>query len=197
MPGRVRGGDGLLRLFSRKLYVDDNNWDDGLFPEIQLTGREPTVDEKLRLLATDSPHGRCVWRCPNNAVNHQGVIIEFAGGVTGTFDLICSTPVGRRTLTITGTTGEIEADSIGTRVILRRPAAGITATEEKIEFQTTEAGITGHWLAEWRMLHDFAGTIRGDGTGQGISRIEDSLRGHQIAFAAEFSRREGRTVAVG
>jgi hypothetical protein len=110
--------------------------------------------------------------------------------------MICSTPRGRRLLTVTGTDGQIETDSIGTRLVVRRPSKGISASEEIVEVETSIGDITGHWVAEWRMLHDFAGTVRGDGTGQGISRIEESLTGHQIAFAAEFSRREGRTVEI-
>jgi hypothetical protein len=46
------------------------------------------------------------------------------------------------------------------------------------------------------MLEGFADTIRSGHGETAVTRIEESLTGHQIAYAAEISVREERTVTV-
>ena len=158
-----------------------------------------TVEEKLQSLATDNPYGRCVWRCDNDVVDHQSVLIEFANGVTASHDLFCATARPERTLHLLGEVGEIEG-TLGTGSIkIRRfcPEPGPGFTEELIDLNAVDGSITGgHGGGDIRLIEDFIAVLRGDAASQAVTRIEDSLTSHLIAFAADTAMQERRVAEI-
>jgi hypothetical protein len=119
------GVEPTCRYSARALYVEDQTWDAYAWPINEYATRPPK-EEKLRILATTSPYGRCVWRCPNQVVDRQSVLTEFSDGVTFSHDLICAAPKRGRSIRIIGTEGEIEG--LSSRIV----AAAEKATGAKL-----------------------------------------------------------------
>ena len=185
----------VCRYSGRALYAEDDTWDAYAWPVNEYPA-PPTIEEKLGILATTSPYGRCVWRCPNHVVDHQAVLIQFADGTTASHDLFCATARRGRTIRIVGTDGEIEGDYEAGRIVLRQPIRGAPGrySEQFTQVTPYDAKAPLPRPCERALVADFIGTVRGDPTSPGITRIEDSLVGHQIAFAADVAARENRVV---
>ena len=139
----------------------------------------------LRAIQT-GPYGRCVWRCDNDAVDHQVVALEFAGHVTATFTMTAFTQGGGRRLRVHGTEGELHFDE---RTITIKTFAD--RGERRIELGA-ETG--GHGGGDARVAAEWLTALRTrDETGL-VANAQESLRTHALVFAAERSRLTGRTV---
>ena len=54
-----------------------------------LEGINADLKKKRESLKTDNPYGKCVWECERDGnVDHQSVMVRFANGSTGTFNMI-------------------------------------------------------------------------------------------------------------
>jgi predicted dehydrogenase len=180
------GVESTCRYSARALYVEDQMWDAYSWPINEYATR-PADDDKLRILATTSPYGRCVWRCPNKIVDHQSVIVEFASGVTASHDLFCATSRPGRTIRVVGTDGELEGNYESGQLLMRKalrskPGKFIEDHERVAPPQRHSQFLK---FCESALIADFLGTLRNDPKSPGLTRIEDSLIGHQIAYAAE------------
>jgi hypothetical protein len=146
--------------------------------------------EKLEFLKT-SPHGRCVWRCDNNQVDHQSVMVEFSDGAIASHNLLCATARPTRTMHIIGTDGEVEGDFEAGTIKIRKfdVSDGPDFKEEVIDINISgDAGSGGHGGGDERLISDFVKVVQNPSDPElGSSRIEDSVYGHLIAFAAEES----------
>ena len=191
------GVEATCRYSARALHVENGKWDAYAWP-INEYPSPPTIDEKLRILKTSSPYGRCVWQSPNGVVDHQGVMIEFEDGTTASHDLFCATPRAGRSIRIVGTDGEIEGDYDSGHITIRRAIRGAPSRyhEEHLRPGGYDPNAPLPRPCEKALLADFAGTVRGDGDAPSITRIEDSLAGHQIAFAADIAASEHRIVDI-
>jgi predicted dehydrogenase len=195
---RCLGGcavENVCRYSARALYVEDDRWDVYAWP-INEYAVQPAQEEKLQILGASSPYGRCAWRCPNQVIDHQSVLVEFADGVTASHDLFCATSRPERTIRLFGTDGEIEGDYHAGRITLRRAIRGAPGryVEEHTHLSAFDFKAPSPRPCERALVRDFLGTLRGDPRAPGLTRIEDSLAGHRIAFAAERSIREHRVV---
>ncbi|MEA2735637.1 MAG: hypothetical protein QOE14_2088 [Humisphaera sp.] len=189
--------ESTCRYSARAMHVEDDKWDAYAWPANEYPSM-PSAEEKLRILKMTSPYGRCAWRAPNQVVDHQSVLIEFADGVTATHDLFCATTRPNRSIRILGAAGEIEGDYTSGQIVLRRAIRGRTGRyeEEHTHVAPNDAKAPSPRACERALLADFIGTVRGDPAAPGITRIEDSLVGHQIAFAADIAARENRVVTA-
>ncbi|HEX2998623.1 MAG TPA: Gfo/Idh/MocA family oxidoreductase [Armatimonadota bacterium] len=179
---------------ARANYVTQNLWGFYAWEPIEHL-QNPTVEQKLESLRTDNPFGRCVWHCDNDVVDHQTVIVEFANGVTASHNMFGATARPTRTVHLVGSKGEIEGDMIAGRIILRRPnpVAGGEYTEETVALDVRG---DGHGGGDAHLIADFVSLLRGEQASRGVTRIEDSLTGHLIAFAADQAMCEQRTVTI-
>ena len=180
---------------ARLNYVEQDLW--GVYAWESLEYIEnPTREQKLESLRADNPYGRCVWRCDNNVVDHQSVLVEFENGATATHDMFCATAKAGRNLHIVGTKGEIEGSMEDATLVVRHPDPHSRGrySEREIEFPDLRDDHGGHGGGDARLVADWVATLRGEGASRGVSRIEDSLTGHRIAFAAEQARIERRVV---
>lgn len=182
---------------ARALYLDKPAWGayawEGL-SHIPNASRE----QKAHSLKTDNPYGRCVWKCDNDVVDHQTVIIEFANGATASHNMLCATARATRTIHIAGERGEIEGDLESGWIRLRTcdPSAESFFREEEIAIEHGTEGPAGHGGGDLRLVEDFVRVLRGDQSSHGATRIEDSLTGHLIAFKAEEARRTNNVIEV-
>lgn len=159
----------------------------------------PTTEQKLESLRTDNPYGRCAWRCDNDVVDRQNVIVEFDNGATAVHNLFTNTARTTRTIQIVGTEGEIEGDLKAGVLRLRkfRPLPGQHHSEEAIDVNIRGAEEdSGHGGGDSRLIADFVSVLQGNEPSKSVTNIADSLTGHLMAFAADTAMRERRVVEI-
>lgn len=185
---------------AKRLYVEKRRWGGYVFQCLEDAG-EVSDERRLELLRTESPYGRCVWHCDNDVVDHQSVITEFANGVTATHDMFGAAARSARRIYIVGSKGELEGEMEAGWIKLRKPelsAVPDDCSEEVINVNEDMGGdAVGHGGGDERLIADFVATLRGEAASRGTTRIEDSLTGHLIVFAADRAMREGRVVELG
>jgi predicted dehydrogenase len=179
---------------ARKHYLEQGRWGSYVWNNDHL-GVNPTDEEKINVLRTSSPYGRCVWHCDNDVVDHQSVIVEFEDGCTVTHNMIGATSRPCRTIHIIGTQGEIHGVLEDGYFSIRHPdvRAGHEYSERQIHVNVTN---DSHGGGDWRLVEDFVSVMRGEAPSISSTSLEKSIRGHQIGFAAEKSRLEGRVVDI-
>ncbi|UQZ83791.1 Putative oxidoreductase YteT precursor [Paenibacillus konkukensis] len=179
---------------ARKHYIEQKRW--GFYVwENQHLGVKLTEEEKLESLRTTNPYGRCVWRCDNDVVDHQSVMVEFENGSTATHNMIGATSRPCRTIHIIGTRGEIQGVLEDGSFVVRHPdpRAGHQYSEEKVTVDVTD---DSHGGGDLLLVEDFVRVLRGERASISSTRLEQSIYGHEIGFAAERSRTGHATVEL-
>jgi len=180
---------------AKKLYLDHpERWSVYVWSFIEHI-ENPTMEDKIQSLKTDNPHGRCVWRCDNNVVDHQSVVIEFEDGSTATHNMVGGTSKPGRFIHVIGTKGELygSVDEGILTVLHPDTRPGHEYSEEKIEINT--AG-EGHGGGDMRLMEDFVRVIRGLEPSISTTSLEDSIYGHLIGFRADQAMEESRVVEI-
>lgn len=179
---------------AKKMYLEQELWGIYAWDNMHL-GTVPTHEEKIESLRTSNPYGRCVWRCDNDVVDHQTVIIEFEDGSTASHNLTGATSKSCRTIHITGTKGEISGTMEDGYFLVRQPDTrpGHLYKEERIELNVAS---DMHGGGDLRLIADFVRTLQGDKPSLSSTSLEKSIYGHQIVFAAERSRSENNVVKI-
>lgn len=98
------------RYSAKRLYLDQpKRW--AFYIWDKLEGIEnPTDEDRINLLKGDSNYGRCIYKCDNNVVDHQSVLVNFKNGATGTHNMVGGSAGPMRRIHIIGTKGEIYGD---------------------------------------------------------------------------------------
>jgi len=182
---------------ARANYITQGLWGPYVWHSIEHIPN-PTIEDKLHSLRTDNPFGRCVWHCDNDVVDHQTVAIEYENGATVTHNMLCATARPTRTIHVLGTGGEIEGDLSAGIIKIRIPHAvpGRGYDEELISGEQYSDSAKGHGGTDEKIVADFVNLIAGNPAALGATRIEDSLAGHQIAYAADEAMRCRRVVEI-
>jgi predicted dehydrogenase len=136
------------------------------------------------------PYGRCVWRCDNDVVDHQVVMMEFEGAVTATFTMTAFTRDGGRQVRLHGTEGELHYDEDQEMITIKRYADKNT---EKIALGRE---IGGHGGGDTRVIRTWLQAIRSNDPGMILTNAQESLKTHTLVFAAEKARLEKRVVDI-
>jgi len=151
---------------------------------------EDTSEEAVRRALQDSNYGRCVFRCPNDVVDHQCASIEFNNGVTCSYSLSGFSVAWERTLSLHGSQGEVRTADFSGRLETRtfNPAR---VRRERIPYH----GIL-HGGGDKAILLDFAKAVR-QGSSEGLLIEADTcLEPHLVGFAIERARVEGKVVEM-
>jgi predicted dehydrogenase len=174
---------------ARKHYVELGLWKDYIWHGIEHITLEPTKEQKLESLRTDNPYGRCVWRCDNDVVDHQSVIIEFADGTTATHNMVGGAAKPCRTIHIIGTKGEISGVLEDGFFVVRYPdaRAGREYKEETIAINVSN---DAHGGGDLHLVEDFVRVLRGEAPSLSTTSLADSIYGHLIGFYAESAREQ-------
>ena len=186
---------------ARKHYVDHpERWAFYVWDTLEHID-DPTMEQKIESLKADNPYGRCVWRCDNDVVDHQSVIVEFEDGSTATHNLVGGTSRPSRSIHLLGTTGEIQGVLEDSRFVVRhfdlRP--GHEYTEEVVDLTIggdMHGAFGGHGGGDSRLAADFVHTVQGQPASISRTSIEDSINGHLIGFTADQSIQETRIVPI-
>ena len=168
-------------------YIDrEHGW---LYP---MDGRETATADQIRAWLTTSPWGRCVYRCDNDAVDHQVVAMNFAGGATGTFTMTAFD--NGRELVICGTKAVLRGGdsmkNLSGHDIIVQMHSGDTVRHG---IHIAKGGYGGHGGADSGLVNaldrEMAKPAREIRSG-----LHASVESHLIGYAAEESRLTGRTI---
>ena len=186
---------------ARKHYIDHpERWGAYVWACIEHIPN-PTIEDKIQSLKTDNPFGRCVWRCDNDVVDHQSVMVEFEDGSTATHNLVGGTARPMRSIHLVGTKGEIQGVLEDNRFVIRhidlRP--GHEYSEEWVDVNS-EGDLHGafgsHGGSEALFMTDFLSMLRGEPLSISCTNIENSINGHLIIYLADRAREKQRVVCI-
>ncbi len=180
---------------AKKIYLDHpDRWAFYVWSFIEHLDN-PTREDMIESLKTDNPHGRCIWKCDNDVVDHQSVVLQFADGSTATHNMVGGTARPCRKIHILGSKGEIEGVMEDGQITLRYPdlRPGNEYREEIIEIDVVN---DGHGGGDMRLMEDFVQVIRGEEPSISTTNIEDSIYGHLLGFRADKSMDTDQVVEV-
>ena len=186
---------------ARKHYLDHpDRWAFYVWQSLEHL-EAPTMEDRLASLKGDSPFGRCVWKCDNNVVDHQSVLIDFSDGCTATLSMVGGSSKPSRTLHLIGTHGEIQGAIEDSRFVIRHidPRPGHEYSEELTDLSVggdMTGSFGGHGGGDMRLVADFVRTLRGETPSISSTRLEDSVSGHLMGFCADRAMEEGRVVEL-
>ncbi len=163
--------------YAPALYLtDDAGWPASTISD------DPSLKARMNALL-NGPYGRCVYHCDNDVVDHQHVLIRFTNGISASFALNAHTADISRTIQISGSAGELVGNLKEGWLEVRSFKSG---SRDRIQL---EAAVGGHNGGDDALMEDIAALFGASpAEPQSRSRLEESLEGHWMAFAAEAAR---------
>ena len=153
-------------------------------------------EEGIRAWLAQSPWGRCVYQCDNDAVDHQVVAMEFQNGATATFTMTAFEH--HRHIEIMGTQGRLRGgkfveEQSGHEIQVYDFASGIESGIDPVYDRT--GGYEGHGGGDAAMISVLHEEIRRPSPAEMTSSLDVSIASHCLAFAADEARRTGTVIA--
>jgi predicted dehydrogenase len=173
--------------FAPRVYLDRLREDPRSFALAAVT-LDRTREGVMRALET-GPYGRCVYRCDNDVVDHQVVLMRFGRGLSVSLTMQGASHVEGRTVRIDGTGATLLANESRGEIDLHDHRSG------KSETSHVPRGVGGHGGGDEGLMDAFVAAVRGDRDGVRASARE-SLQSHLLAFAAERSRVSGEVIEL-
>jgi predicted dehydrogenase len=147
------------------------------------------MEGRLRALQTGL-YGRCVYRCDNDAVDHQVVTMELAGGTSVAMVMHGHAHEEQRTMRYDGTRATLRGafGYGGSRLEIHDHLSG---QREEVPIP---AASSGHGGGDFGVVRSFVRAARGEEPP--LTTARESLESHLLAFAAEESRASGQVIAM-
>lgn len=184
---------------TKRLYIDHpDRW--AFYVWDALEGIEnPTIEDKIKLMKSDSPYARCMYKCDNNVVDHQSVLINFANGATATHNMVGGSSQPRRNIHIVGTKGEIYGNFEESKFYVSKIDPSPDAVNEECRIEEVDLNVNGdmvgayggHGGGDERLAEDFVKFIQGEKPSLACTSIFDSVAGHLAVYLADESREHG------
>lgn len=170
---------------AKAIYVDrwEKNGSPTDFWPYNVVAQAPVTKEKLQKAIENGPYGRCAFRCDNNVVDNQIVMMEFENGVKA--ELTMTAFSSGRKYHLYGTHGEIYLDGRGvTLEVFGKPELSKT-------FTPTEMNEKGHAHGGGDFL--LVNTLYDMLTGKAPANtsLTASIESHLMGIFAEKSRLDG------
>lgn len=184
---------------SKRLYIDHpKRWAFYVWDKLEHI-ENPTIEDKIALMKTDSPYARCIYKCDNDVVDHQSVLVNFKSGATGTHNMVGGSSESLRRIHIIGTKGEISGEFEKSVFTVKKINPSPDAHNEECDIETVDLKVTGdmvgafggHGGGDARLAQDFVSFVRGENTSLACTSIFDSLAGHMSVYMADKSRENG------
>jgi hypothetical protein len=163
---------------------------------------EITLDEKVEFLKKDV-YGQCVYKTDMDIVDRQCVSVEFENGSIATLNMIGGTSKAGRHIHVICEYGEIVGYVEESKIILRVfDQNEVKYIEEVIdcskEYQRDDRdnSVAGHYGGDYFLMKVAVRYFNGISESVSVTKIEDSLNGHYICYAAEISRKERKTLSL-
>lgn len=163
---------------------------------------EITLEEKVAFLKKDT-YGQCVYKTDMDIVDRQCVSVAFQNGSIATLNMIGGTSKAGRHIHVICEYGEIVGYVEEGKITLRIfDCNEIGVTEEVIDCSKEydrgdgENSIAGHYGGDYFLMKDAVRYFNGCNESVSVTKIEDSLNGHYVCYAAEISRKEGKILSL-
>lgn len=156
-----------------------------------------TREEKIEYMKR-SAYGLCAYNSGGDIVDNQNVIVAFENGSMGTLNLVGACAKPERYLHIVGTDGEIEGifeeNQFELRIFTRENDRYSYDTEIISTLEHSDLG--KHGGGDNEMMRHLVEYLRTGRPTASLTSIDTSIDGHLCVYAAEISRKEGRTVTL-
>ncbi len=151
-----------------------------------IEGENPTPEQLYQALL-DSPYGRCVYRCDNDVVDHQIVLMESVSGISIVLTMQGHSHIPSRITRIDGTRASLECTfSTHNTIYLHNHLTGHTET------MMSEPSSSFHGGGDEKLMSNFLDVLENHRTPLTNPRV--SLESHLMAFAAEQARLDGNVI---
>lgn len=171
-------------LYSAYNYLEDREMHRNLKKIIMRT----EDNQKFLDYMLQSPYGRCVFHCDNDAIEQQVINMEYEDGVTVSWQACAFTQEIIRETKIMGTRGEIEGCIEDNSFEIKDFATGNITTVKLHVPKTLHSG------GDECIMEAFVSAMSNPEEGRKKYSASMSLQGHVMAFAAEESRAQGGKV---
>lgn len=184
---------------TKRLYIDHpDRWAFYVWDKLEHI-ENPTIEDKINLMKSDSPYARCIYKCDNDVVDHQSVLVNFASGATGTHNMVGGSAQSLRKIHIIGTKGEIFGNFEESKFTVLKINPSPDAHNEECDREEVDLNITGdmvgayggHGGGDSRLAADFVKFVRGEEPSLACTSIFDSMAGHMSVYKADESRENG------
>ena len=184
---------------TKRLYIDHpDRWAFYVWDKLEHI-ENPTIEDKIALMKSDSPYARCIYKCDNDVVDHQSVVVNFESGATGTHNMVGGSAHSLRKIHIIGTKGEIYGNFEESKYTIKKINPSPDAVNEECDVEEVDLNITGdmvgayggHGGGDERLAADFVKFIRGEAPSLACTSIYDSMAGHVSVYRADKSRELG------
>src|SRR6266550_2627942 len=173
--------------FAPRVYLDRLRENANSFAVAAVTV-DRTPEGVMRALET-GPYGRCVYRSDNDVVDHQVVLMRFAGGLSVSLTMQGSSHVEGRTVRIDGTRATLLANESRGEMEIHDHRTG------QAERIAKKKGVGGHGGGDEGLMRAFVGAIQGDRASV-LTSAREAVASHLMAFAAERARIHGEVVGM-
>ena len=156
-----------------------------------------TREEKIEYMK-HSAYGLCAYNSGGDIVDNQNVIVAFENGSMGTLNLVGACALPERYLHIVGADGEIEGVFEKNEFVLRMftRAGGRYSYDTETVSTVEHSEIGKHGGGDNEIMRHLVDYLRTGKPSLSLTSIDDSVEGHLCVYAAETSRKEGRTVPL-
>jgi predicted dehydrogenase len=147
----------------------------------------PAILENLKT----GPYGRCVYRCDNDVVDHQVVLMEFQDSITASFSMEAFTSYGGRRIRVMGSMGDIVGDE--SDLVATNFRTGEVVRSNVKEFASLTSG---HGGGDFGLVQTFLRAVNERDPGRLPTTVQEAMESHLIGFKAEEGREKGTVVSV-
>ncbi|MDE6766823.1 MAG: Gfo/Idh/MocA family oxidoreductase, partial [Eubacterium sp.] len=175
---------------TKRLYIDHpDRWAFYVWDKLEHIDN-PTIEDKIALMKSDSPYARCIYKCDNNVVDHQSVLVNFASGATGTHNMVGGSSQSLRKIHIIGTKGEIYGNFEESKFYVSKINPSPNAHNEECDIEEVDLNVTGdmvgayggHGGGDERLTADFVKFIKGENPSLACTSIFDSVADHLCVY---------------
>lgn len=184
---------------TKRLYIDHpDRWSFYVWDALEDI-ENPTIEDKIALMKSNNPYARCIYKCDNDVVDHQSVLVEFDSGATGTHNMVGGSAEPRRNIHIIGTKGEIFGNFEESKFTVLKINPSPDAHNEECDVEEVDLKVGGdmvgayggHGGGDEKLAEDFVKFIRGEKPSLACTSIFDSVAGHLSVYLADESRENG------
>lgn len=177
-------------LSAKRIYLDlPGRWDFYVWPELH----HASYEEKYEYLKNVSPFGKCAFKCDNNVVDHQNVMIKFSNGATGSHNLTGGCAYSQRIIRVIGTKGEINGVFEKQKFVVSyiNPHPDDDHIDKEVDLSAECSAFVGHGGGDHALVADFVRFVNEDNPSISCTSINDSVAGHLAIFCADESMNNG------
>lgn len=161
-----------------------------------------TLEEKIEYLKHDV-YGQCVYQTDDmDIVDRQCVSVEFENGSIATLNMITGASGGRNIHVICEygeIIGHLNENKLYVNIFDKK---NITFHDEWIDCNEEDklvgenSAIAGHFGGDYNLMKEAVRYFNGVSTSVSVTKIDDSINGHLVVYAAETSRKAGCIVEI-